>query len=117
MHEILAIPKPVPSEAGGKSASEKARLRHGRVLMKQASIARTARLEKTLSRANSLQLLIDEFVDGAEAEVEVKAPDSDEEFWNTLPTTQLASFANLADCPRLRGSRPGKQSRLQRLGY
>ena len=85
--------------------------------MKQASAARAAKQEKKFQRANSLQLLIDDFVDENQAEVMASTPDSDEEFWNNLPTAKHASFANLAEHPRTHGSKLGKQGRLQRLGY
>ena len=50
------------------------------------------------------------------AEVGADEPNSDEEFWGTLPTMQHASFANLAGCPQERGNMVGKLSRMQRLG-
>ena len=113
----VMVPRVTTGVCGGKSASDKARLRHGRILMKQSSAARATKREAKFQRAITLRRLIDEFIDDDSVKVEANSPDSDEEFWLSLPAVKPASFANLAEHPKTYGSMTGKQSRMQRLGY
>ena len=126
------IPKSnTSSDQCGKTAKDKARLRRGRILMKQYSLARTDRKIRKLARDEELQTLISQFVSedfvGEREQVSHVSDDracneqnSDEEFWASLPVGRQpldrgTVFANLASSPQRRGVAGGRPSRQQRL--
>ena len=129
--EVFTPKSNTSSDQCGRTARDKARLRRGRILMKQYSLARADRKIRKLARDEELQTLISQFVSdecvGERVQVDQVSDDracneqnSDEEFWLSLPLDRQprdrdAVLANLANSPQRRGVAVGRPSRLQRL--
>ena len=113
------------SPTTGKTARDKLRLLRGRVLLKLASAARAAKIERRKEESRSAADLIESFIHAVEAEsgrIDEQAVDeissldaSGAEFWNgleSMATDRLHGIPSVSERFRRGPNKPSRASRL-----
>ena len=115
--------KQVPS--AGKSSKDKWRLMRGRVLLKMASAARAAKIERRKEESRKAADLVESFIRAVEEENELidgqavdeitSLDESGAAFWNGLESMANDRLNDIPSEPVQFSRRPNKPSRVSRL--
>ena len=121
--EEVRVVEQVPS--AGKSSKDKWRLMRGRVLLKMASAARAAKIERRNEESRKAADLVESFIRAVEEENELvdeqavddfkSLDESDAEFWNGLASTANDKLSGIPNEPVQFSRKPNKPSRVSRL--